>query len=80
MCLNDLFLSPSPFLPLPLPPPQKVKFLGGSKKAVTCTQPIREAAMSVAHGVADEMHVMLGKEVGYSIRFKDCSSAKTFLK
>uniref|UniRef100_A0A674D9G2 DEAH (Asp-Glu-Ala-His) box helicase 15 n=1 Tax=Salmo trutta TaxID=8032 RepID=A0A674D9G2_SALTR len=33
-------------------------FLGGSKKAVTCTQPIREAAMSVAQGVADEMHVM----------------------
>lgn len=57
-----------------------MKFLGGPKKAVTCTQPIREEAMSVAQGVADEMHVMLGKEVGYSIRFKDCSSAKTFLK
>ena len=54
--------------------------MGGPKKAVTCTQPIREEAMSVAQGVADEMHVMLGKEVGYSIRFKDCSSAKTFLK
>ncbi|CAO2600871.1 ATP-dependent RNA helicase DHX15 [Lemmus lemmus] len=36
--------------------------------------------MSVAQGVADEMDVMLGQEVGYSIRFEDCSSAKTILK
>jgi pre-mRNA-splicing factor ATP-dependent RNA helicase DHX15/PRP43 len=36
--------------------------------------------MSVAQRVADEMDVMLGQEVGYSIRFEDCSSAKTILK
>uniref|UniRef100_A0A3B5L758 RNA helicase n=1 Tax=Xiphophorus couchianus TaxID=32473 RepID=A0A3B5L758_9TELE len=38
------------------------------------------AAMSVAQRVSDEMDVMLGQEVGYSIRFEDCSSAKTVLK
>ncbi|XP_031647938.1 ATP-dependent RNA helicase DHX15 isoform X4 [Oncorhynchus kisutch] len=57
-----------------------VKGLGGPKKAVACTQPRRVAAMSVAQRVADEMDVKLGQEVGYSIRFEDCSSAKTFLK
>uniref|UniRef100_A0A669EXW3 ATP-dependent RNA helicase DHX15 n=1 Tax=Oreochromis niloticus TaxID=8128 RepID=A0A669EXW3_ORENI len=48
--------------------------------SVACTQPRRVAAMSVAQRVADEMDVMLGQEVGYSIRFEDCSSAKTVLK
>ncbi|KAJ0051021.1 hypothetical protein NL108_012182 [Boleophthalmus pectinirostris] len=52
----------------------------GPKRAVACTQPRRVAAMSVAQRVADEMDVMLGQEVGYSIRFEDCSSAKTILK
>jgi pre-mRNA-splicing factor ATP-dependent RNA helicase DHX15/PRP43 len=36
--------------------------------------------MSVAKRVADEMDVELGEEVGYSIRFEDCTSPKTFLK
>jgi len=36
--------------------------------------------MSVASRVAEEMDVQLGQEVGYSIRFEDCSSAKTILK
>ncbi|XP_076367849.1 DEAH-box helicase 15 isoform X1 [Tachypleus tridentatus] len=54
------------------------KFVG--KKGVACTQPRRVAAMSVAARVAEEMDVMLGQEVGYSIRFEDCSSAKTVLK
>ena len=36
--------------------------------------------MSVAQRVADEMDVMLGQEVGYSIRFEDCSGPKTVLK
>ncbi|KAK1890139.1 Pre-mRNA-splicing factor ATP-dependent RNA helicase DHX15 [Dissostichus eleginoides] len=52
----------------------------GPKRAVACTQPRRVAAMSVAQRVADEMDVMLGQEVGYAIRFEDCSSAKTVLK
>jgi HrpA-like RNA helicase len=50
------------------------------KKGVACTQPRRVAAMSVAQRVSEEMDVALGQEVGYSIRFEDCSSAKTVLK
>lgn len=57
-----------------------VRATPGPKRAVACTQPRRVAAMSVAQRVADEMDVMLGQEVGYSIRFEDCSSAKTVLK
>ncbi|XP_057307821.1 putative pre-mRNA-splicing factor ATP-dependent RNA helicase PRP1 isoform X2 [Hydractinia symbiolongicarpus] len=52
----------------------------GRRKHVCCTQPRRVAAMSVAQRVADEMDVVLGQEVGYSIRFEDCSSARTALK
>lgn len=52
----------------------------GINKKVACTQPRRVAAMSVAQRVADEMDVSLGQEVGYTIRFEDCSSAKTILK
>lgn len=47
---------------------------------IVCTQPRRVAAMSVAARVADEMGVRLGAEVGYSIRFEDCSSEKTIIK
>lgn len=50
------------------------------KKGVACTQPRRVAAMSVAQRVSEEMDCALGQEVGYSIRFEDCSSAKTVLK
>lgn len=50
------------------------------RKSVCCTQPRRMAAISVAHRVAQEMDVDLGQEVGYCIRFEDCSSAKTILK
>eukprot|EP00897_Mesotaenium_endlicherianum_P010641 jgi/Mesen1/9605/ME000659S08976 len=50
------------------------------KKQVACTQPRRVAAMSVSRRVADEMDVTIGEEVGYSIRFEDCSSPQTFLK
>ena len=47
---------------------------------MACTQPRRVAAMSVAQRVADEMDVVLGQEVGYSIRFEDCSSSRTLMK
>ncbi|GJP59057.1 hypothetical protein CLOP_g7136 [Closterium sp. NIES-67] len=50
------------------------------KKQVACTQPRRVAAMSVSRRVADEMDVTIGEEVGYSIRFEDCSGPKTSLK
>ena len=41
---------------------------------VCCTQPRRVAAMSVAKRVSEEMTVKLGEEVGYAIRFEDCTS------
>uniref|UniRef100_A0A8C3UBR4 RNA helicase n=1 Tax=Catharus ustulatus TaxID=91951 RepID=A0A8C3UBR4_CATUS len=51
---------------------------GGMKIGVT--QPRRVAAMSVAARVAVEMGTKLGNEVGYSIRFEDCTSERTVLK
>lgn len=51
-----------------------------TSRMVACTQPRRVAAMSVARRVAEEMDVVLGEEVGYSIRFEECSSAKTRIK
>jgi len=53
---------------------------GGAKSMVGGTQPRRVAAMSVAQRVADEMDVTLGQEVGYNIRFEDCTSNRTILK
>ena len=47
---------------------------------VCCTQPRRVAAMSVAQRVADEMDVVLGQHVGYSIRFEDMTDSTTLLK
>lgn len=37
----------------------------------------RVAAMSVAKRVSEEMGVELGKEVGYCIRFEDCTEKDT---
>lgn len=51
-----------------------------SEKLICCTQPRRVAAMSVATRVAEEMDVILGEQVGYSIRFEDKSSEETLLK
>ena len=47
---------------------------------IGCTQPRRVAAMSVAKRVSEEMEVPLGDEVGYAIRFEDCTSRKTTIK
>ncbi|XP_010461072.1 PREDICTED: pre-mRNA-splicing factor ATP-dependent RNA helicase DEAH1 [Camelina sativa] len=61
--------------------PQYLHEAGYTKRGkVGCTQPRRVAAMSVAARVAQEMGVKLGHEVGYSIRFEDCTSDKTVLK
>ncbi|KAG1671776.1 hypothetical protein FOA52_000153 [Chlamydomonas sp. UWO 241] len=49
-------------------------------KSIACTQPRRVAAMSVARRVAEEMDCALGEEVGYSIRFEECTGPKTFIK
>ncbi|XP_041124804.1 pre-mRNA-splicing factor ATP-dependent RNA helicase PRP16-like isoform X2 [Polyodon spathula] len=47
---------------------------------VGCTQPRRVAAMSVAKRVSEEIGGNLGEEVGYSIRFEDCTSEQTVIK
>ena len=47
---------------------------------IGCTQPRRVAAMSVAARVAKEMNVRLGHEVGYSIRFENCTGPKTVIQ
>lgn len=43
---------------------------------VGVTQPRRVAATTVASRVADERGAVLGHEVGYCIRFDDCSDPK----
>jgi ATP-dependent RNA helicase DHX8/PRP22 len=47
---------------------------------IGCTQPRRVAAMSVAKRVAEEVGCRLGQEVGYTIRFEDCTSPATRIK
>ncbi|XP_030601112.1 probable ATP-dependent RNA helicase DHX40 isoform X2 [Archocentrus centrarchus] len=44
------------------------------------TQPRRVAAITVAQRVAQEMQCTLGKEVGYQVRFDDCTSQDTMVK
>lgn len=44
------------------------------------TQPRRVAATSVARRVATEMGVALGEEVGYCVRFDNCSSRDTRIR
>ncbi|KAJ3271239.1 ATPdependent RNA helicase, partial [Borealophlyctis nickersoniae] len=46
-------------------------------RVVACSQPRRVAAQTVAARVAEEMGVALGQEVGYTVRFDDCSDART---
>ena len=47
---------------------------------IGCTQPRRVAAMSVAKRVAEEFGCRLGQEVGYTIRFEDCTTPETVIK
>ncbi|KAL3119879.1 hypothetical protein niasHT_007007 [Heterodera trifolii] len=51
-----------------------------NKSMVCCTQPRRLATVCVAQRVAEEMDVMLGEEVGYSIRFEEALGHNTLLK
>ncbi|KAI3802849.1 hypothetical protein L1987_30994 [Smallanthus sonchifolius] len=51
-----------------------------SKGKIGCTQPRRVAAQSVAKRVAEEFGCRLGEEVGYSIRFEDCTGPETVIK
>ena len=55
--------------------------MGFAKKGgIAVTQPRRVAAMNIAGRVAKERGCELGREVGYSVRFEDCSSSETKLK
>ncbi|GAB1319295.1 DEAH-box ATP-dependent RNA helicase prp22 [Madurella fahalii] len=47
---------------------------------IGCTQPRRVAAVSVAKRVSEEVGCQLGQEVGYTIRFEDCTSPATKIK
>ena len=61
--------------------PQYLHEAGYTKKGrIACTQPRRVAASSVARRVSEEMGTRLGQEVGYSIRFEDCTSDKTVIQ
>ena len=61
--------------------PQYLHEVGYSELGkIGCTQPRRVAAMSVASRVAEEMNVKVGHEVGYSIRFENCTSRKTVIQ
>ena len=61
--------------------PQYLHEIGYTKYGkIGITQPRRVAAMSVASRVAYEMNTKLGHEVGYSIRFEDCTTVKTVIK
>jgi len=47
---------------------------------IGCTQPRRVAAISVAKRVAEEFGCKVGQEVGYTIRFEDCTGPETIIK
>ena len=47
---------------------------------IGCTEPRRMAAMSVSKRVAQEFGCIVGQEVGYTIRFEDCTSNETIIK
>ena len=51
-----------------------------NKGMIGCTQPRRVAAISVAQRVAEEVGCKVGQDVGYTIRFEDCTSRDTCIK
>ncbi|KZT63356.1 hypothetical protein DAEQUDRAFT_648632, partial [Daedalea quercina L-15889] len=54
---------------------QMTQYAGFADKGkIGYTQPRRVAAMSVTKRVAEEIGFRLGQEVGYTIRFEDCTS------
>lgn len=57
-----------------------VPILAKNGLIIACTQPRRVAAMSIAKRVSEEMDVVMGEQVGYTIRFEDCSTRSTILK
>ena len=51
-----------------------------SEGVIGITQPRRVAAITVAKRVSEERGCTLGDEVGYSVRFDDCTSENTYIK
>ena len=52
-----------------------------NRKGIVITEPRRIAAVTLATRVADEQNVKLGHDVGYAIRFDNCSDpSKTVIK
>jgi ATP-dependent RNA helicase DDX35 len=49
-------------------------------KVIGITEPRRVAATSLANRVADERNCILGTDVGYAIRFDDCTDKTTKIK
>ncbi|KAM9853617.1 putative ATP-dependent RNA helicase DHX40 [Aulostomus maculatus] len=61
--------------------PQYLHRAGLCKEGRICvTQPRRVAAITVAQRVALEMQCILGRQVGYQVRFDDCTSQETEVK
>lgn len=60
--------------------PQMLLRAGLTDRCIGVTQPRRLAAVSVAWRIADEQAVECGKEVGYAIRFDDCSTDDTRIR
>lgn len=52
----------------------------GAQGLIGHTQPRRLAARSVAKRLADELHVPLGQQVGYQVRFEDQQTPTTLVK
>ncbi|KAK4612256.1 putative ATP-dependent RNA helicase prh1 [Fulvia fulva] len=63
------FLLSAPYLPR-----------SGPGSAIAVTQPRRVAAITLAKRVADEHGSRVGGEVGYSVRFDDCTGKETRIK
>ncbi|TKR81426.1 hypothetical protein L596_015294 [Steinernema carpocapsae] len=51
-----------------------------NKGRIAVTEPRRVAAQSLSRRVAEETNTKLGEEVGYKIRFDDCTSEKTIVQ
>ncbi|KAF9030031.1 hypothetical protein BDZ89DRAFT_937129, partial [Hymenopellis radicata] len=50
------------------------------KGRIGCRRPHRVTATSVAKRVSEEVGCQLGPEVGYTIRFEDCTSPEMRIK
>ena len=47
---------------------------------IACTQPRRIAAITIAHRIAEELGEVIGRSVGYKIRFREKSGRQAFIK